>query len=117
MEDTFPVQPADSHTATTKQQLENLLKLEVPQGDRLTSPQEQTKSKLSEKAQKVIQAVKEIVTDSLNHYTASHFLPARDIYRHDRTLNAQETKDAIDEIVQAKQGESRGGNDIRLLKM
>ena len=117
VEDTFPVQPADSHTATTKQQLENLLKLEVPQSDRLTSPQEQTKSKLSEKAQKVIQAVKEILNDSLNHYTASHFLPARDIYRHDRTLNAQETKDAIDEIVQAKIGESRGGNDIRLLKM
>jgi hypothetical protein len=117
VEVTSTLEGEESPTATLKQNLEKLLVLEVPNSDRPTPQSEQPTPKLSEAAQKVIQAVKDIITSSLTHYTASHFIAAREIYRHDRTLNAQETKDAIQEIVVAKIGESRDGSDIRLLKM
>ncbi|MEL6163889.1 MAG: hypothetical protein AAFR37_09040 [Cyanobacteria bacterium J06628_3] len=78
----------------------------------------QTELPLSEAAQKVINAIQYILDsndDKYEQYTAESYISARVIYRHDRTLNSEQTKAAIDEIVQAELGVKNSDGDIKLI--
>ena len=78
----------------------------------------QTESPLSETAQKVVNVIQYILDsndDKYEQYTAESYISARVIYRHDRTLNSEQTKAAIDEIVQAELGVKNSDGDIKLI--
>ncbi len=78
----------------------------------------QTELPLSKTAQKVVNAIQYILDsndDKYEQYTAESYISARVIYRHDRTLNSEQTKAAIDEIVQAELGVKNSDGDIQLI--
>ncbi|MEM7595791.1 MAG: hypothetical protein AAF383_30535, partial [Cyanobacteria bacterium P01_A01_bin.83] len=75
-----------------------------------------TEKLLSEDAQKVIKAIQYILdstNDKHEQYTKESYIQPRVVYRHDRSLNSEQTKAAFDEIVQAQLAIKNSDGDIK----